>query len=212
MYLSNVIVIIGLFILQVKAMIIKRSNAVGMEKLPMEIDYQANKKFVPFQRWREPVGMEDANVSMMDDEQVLASLAYKTSHRTALDLDQIDQGVNGRQNTPRTGLRNPPQQRRRYRQNHLVKNPTLVVPMMKQQVEVEKQQEEIVSKPLPKRKQKNMIGVDGLGHMRHMVLDSNKDDGGEIRLNEKNVVALDTIGELHTMILPTTSQSKGKKY
>ncbi|ORZ05056.1 hypothetical protein BCR42DRAFT_428612 [Absidia repens] len=218
------IILLSLYTLQINAAAIaKRSDQIlasvsapvsasspsSAQKSPTSaIDYNANKNYVPYQRLNNDMTLADDDdiFDVDDDEQdEMTSEDYTRPHHS---LDQ-DAEVSPLPTNMKYGVTQIGSRQHRYRDSTSAYNPDpmLVVPMKQEMDDIESS-----SKPLPRRKQKNMIGVDDRGHVRHVVLDSNKDEKEDVRsVGQKNVVAFDDQGEQHTMVLPMTMLPGGRR-
>ncbi|CAO3592262.1 unnamed protein product [Absidia cylindrospora] len=216
------IILLSLYTLQINAAAIdKRSDQILAsvsasasspsiaQKSPMSaIDYNANKNYVPYQRLNNDMTLaDDDDIFDMDDDDEQDEMTSEDYTRPHHSLDQ-DAEESPLSTNMKYGVTHVGSRQHRYRDSTSAYNPDpmLVVPMKQATDDIESS-----SKPLPRRKQKSLIGVDDHGHVRHVVLDSNKDEKEDVRrLGQKNVVAFDDQGEQHTMVLPMTMLPGGR--
>lgn len=145
------------------------------------IDYHANKDYVPFQRLDSNLEVPSGNYLEEEEETHETSETHKKYGVTTVGSRQY-----------------------RYRDSTGEADGALMVP---QKAAVESNDKS----SLPRRKkQTNLIGVDDKGHVRHVMLDSKKDDNVDPRVGQKQVLAIDDQGGQHTIALPMTLVPGGR--
>ncbi|KAI8344644.1 hypothetical protein BC941DRAFT_409223, partial [Chlamydoabsidia padenii] len=184
----KLVTLLGFYILQINAAsIIKRSPD------SVSLDYHANKDYVPFQRL-------DKDLRLATEEEEEEPSKMPSDVPTPQEEEEKKEEQTGTQK--KYGVTTVGSRQYRYRDSTGTTNPVLMVPLKPLEEEDSNSKQ-----ALPRKKQKNLIGVDDKGHVRHVVLDSNKDEKDDPRrksLGQKHVLAVDEQGEQHTIALPMT--------